>query len=574
MTDRYYDYNNGSTGNNGSTVDVPRSTRSEAVSNASISDFVIALDGIHVHESSHFLFNDRRNEKGLNYRGATLRPNAGETTYTARSNSSINATDGTFMIENFVIDANNQTTYGLHLGEQSTNESLETRLTNLEIKDANNYNLLINDRAGRQDILNLKLSGSPSNTGLGGTASLSAKGNQTINVDTLELDITGSSGAAVGVNLQQSNSLANTLDLKFKNVTGTVTATGSAAALGLKLRSVNPSISNSKFTIEAQDTTGTGNYGISILGQSTAVTTSPIIVNNDITFNAKAGYAISLGVANQESYVTGGEVSGNTVTGIYDTVNTPHGYSIGQNVGAATLRGNTAINVYAPYLFSKCNGAIAEGNLAYNCHGMSYYVKGATDVTVQDNIAVVGVDCTASANEGIAVIAINEQTDGTNTQACTVRRNLVITDDITKVKSLACILADQSADFSNNTYIIPDTVDLSTPLFSFGAASVASNDPNYTIDQWNALSSTANGSGTVTVSNDVIVQMPVAEIQAMMASYAPATGGSNGTVTGTGVTEEYLNSTNLPAGRDFGTKRYQDDGEIIGNYIHTDFPNR
>lgn len=46
-----------------------------------------------------------------------------------------------------------------------------------------------------------------------------------------------------------------------------------------------------------------------------------------------------------------------------------------------------------------------------------------------------------------------------------------------------------------------------------------------------------------------------------------------GSSTTGGVTQEYLNSTNLPEGRDFGTKRYQDDGDIIGNYIHTDFPN-
>ena len=45
-------------------------------------------------------------------------------------------------------------------------------------------------------------------------------------------------------------------------------------------------------------------------------------------------------------------------------------------------------------------------------------------------------------------------------------------------------------------------------------------------------------------------------------------------VSGSGVTAEYANSTNLPTGRDFGTKRYQDDGDIIPNYIHTDFPNR
>jgi len=53
----------------------------------------------------------------------------------------------------------------------------------------------------------------------------------------------------------------------------------------------------------------------------------------------------------------------------------------------------------------------------------------------------------------------------------------------------------------------------------------------------------------------------------------PLTGGIPANI-GTGVTEEYNSSTNLPSGRDFGTKRYQDDGDIIPNYIHTDFPDR
>ena len=57
-------------------------------------------------------------------------------------------------------------------------------------------------------------------------------------------------------------------------------------------------------------------------------------------------------------------------------------------------------------------------------------------------------------------------------------------------------------------------------------------------------------------------------------SFIGAGGSSSATATGGGVSQEFLNSTNLPEGRDFGTKRYQDDGDIIGNYIHTDFPNR
>ena len=43
-------------------------------------------------------------------------------------------------------------------------------------------------------------------------------------------------------------------------------------------------------------------------------------------------------------------------------------------------------------------------------------------------------------------------------------------------------------------------------------------------------------------------------------------------VQNTGVTQEFLNSEVCPVGRDWGTKRYQADGDIIPNYIHTDFP--
>lgn len=60
-----------------------------------------------------------------------------------------------------------------------------------------------------------------------------------------------------------------------------------------------------------------------------------------------------------------------------------------------------------------------------------------------------------------------------------------------------------------------------------------------------------------------------AELIALPESTSTPTGNS-----GSGVTTEYTNSTNLPTGRDFGTKRYQDDGDIIPNYIHTDFPDR
>jgi len=43
-------------------------------------------------------------------------------------------------------------------------------------------------------------------------------------------------------------------------------------------------------------------------------------------------------------------------------------------------------------------------------------------------------------------------------------------------------------------------------------------------------------------------------------------------VTNSGVTQEFLNSEVCPLGRYWGTKRYDTDGLIIPNYIHTDFP--
>lgn len=43
-------------------------------------------------------------------------------------------------------------------------------------------------------------------------------------------------------------------------------------------------------------------------------------------------------------------------------------------------------------------------------------------------------------------------------------------------------------------------------------------------------------------------------------------------VVNSGVTQEFLNAENCPIGKDWGTKRYQNDGDIIPNYIHTDFP--
>ena len=526
MANTYYDYNNGSSGNSGLTPELPKATRGQAVNASTSGDTVFALDGVHVHESGHFIFDDYRDEVSYTYRGATFQPNAVETTYCARTSASLSSANNPFIMDGFVFDALDQTSYSLYFGEQSNGELLEIRLSNSEVKGGVTYALLCQDRAGTQRITNCKLSGSPTNGLFATTASLSSKGAQTIDIQGVELDGTRASGVIVGFDMVKVNDLVNTLDIKVKGVTGSLVATGTAAITGMNIKSVNPSITNNKITFDSTESSGTGFIGIVVQGQSVAQATNPIIAANDITFNCPDGYAISLGQTAADANVTGGEVSANKVTGVYSTTDTPHGYLMGQAVDGATMRGNVATKIYAPYLASKCTSGFIEGNLAYDCHGVSLYVKGCTDITVQDNTVAVVTDCTASADSGIAPIAVNKQTDGTKTLACSIKRNLVLIDDISKVQSLACVMLDNTATFENNTYVIPDTVSLSSNLFAVGNATLGSNAPNTTLAGWNALSATANGEGSITVTNDQIVQMPAAEITKLIATYKPSAGGT------------------------------------------------
>jgi len=528
MANRYFDGNNGSSGNDGSTALLAKATIAQAEGASTGGDKVIAVDGAQAHDASYFNFAANRVYSSESYRGATLQPFATQTTYAARSSGSFSAANNPLVIENFVIDGLNQVTQAFEIGQDS-GEDTQIRVNGCHILNGTQYGMLINHRRGRVELTNIKLSGSGAQPMLMTTANLSNDGNQVIDINGVELDGTVSSGSMTGMSITKVNNLTNTLGLTLQGVKGTLTPTGSALGVGVNIKAVDPSITNCSFTVDATNTTGTGHFGIVCQGQTVAIASNPIIANNNINFLANAGYGLALGQSDLNANVTGGEVSGNTVTGYYDLLETPHGFLMGQGCSGATMRGNTAQTIYVGYLASKCTSGIIEGNLAYNCHGPSLYIKGCTDITVQDNIAVVDVDATATADTGVGVISVNEQTDGTNTAACTVRRNVVIVDDISKVQSLAGIFLDQSASFENNTYIIPDTVDVLTEdLFAIGNTSIAANSANATLAEWNALSSTANGVGTVSVTGDKIVQLPVSEIQAMISDYKPVSGGGGG----------------------------------------------
>jgi hypothetical protein len=58
MANKYYDGNNGSDSNDGSTPALAKLTRNAAVSASSAGDKVIAVNGIQIADTGHYNFND------------------------------------------------------------------------------------------------------------------------------------------------------------------------------------------------------------------------------------------------------------------------------------------------------------------------------------------------------------------------------------------------------------------------------------------------------------------------------------------------------------------------------------
>lgn len=508
MADAYYDYNNGLAGNTGLTVDSPKATRSQAVAVAGIGGTCIALDGTHTHETGHFVFDDNLNDSSHTYRGATLQPNNAESTRCARTSASLPASGNPFVYKDLVFLGRSPdlsaVTQALEIGQDAA-EDITTRFENCEAKGYGAYCLLISNRRGRFEMVNGKLSGDPSSRFLGTTSSLAGDGNQAIDIQGLNIAPDGELSTMTVIGITKVDNLTNTFDVAIKGVTGTISVAASAAVSLLDLQGcAEPSVSGWNITINADDSVSTVT-GLLCRGRATAITSNAKMTNNVINYNSPAGFALLLGQSIVASNVTGGEVSGNKVTGKYYASATPHNIIIGQGV-TGTIKGNASINGYVGYLISKTTNGTVTNNTAYDCYGPSYYVKGTTACTVKDNVAVLSGGLT---QRDRGVLAVAPQ-GATNTAGATIQENLVIVQDVSKIHSLAYIEdASQVCSFVRNTYIIPDTVDISTAnLFSYenGIGGAANN----TLAQWNAQTE---------VTDDVIVQMPASEIGRLVNEY-------------------------------------------------------
>jgi hypothetical protein len=511
MANAYYDYLTGLVGNSGLTPELPKATRDQAVTIAGAGDKVIALAGNQLHESGHFVFDDARIEEGIAFRTSILQPAAAELNYAARTSGNLTAANNPHKTSNLTFDAS---TGNSGAGALSAFDIIQDAVEDLTIQQhgtsyiaGTSNGLLISNRRGRVELVDCKISGSPSVALLNSSASLSGDGAEVIDIQGLELSGSRTAGIITGVTLTKIDNLTNTLDLLIKGVKGTLTATGTASAIGMNIKSVNPKISN--FDLKLVNTgSGTGDFGLLIQGQVTAVATLPVVSNGKIDYACANGHAISIGQSTAAGNVTGGEVIGNEITGRYYATNTPHGITLGQAT-SATARGNTVRDIYAGYLASKTTSGTIEGNVAFDCYGVSFYAKGTTAHTIQDNIAIISGKFVPSSTYRLGVLAVAPQTP-TNTVAVTFTRNLVIVSDITKINGLAYIEdVNQVCSFDNNTYIIPDTVDITSALL-FTYENGAGGAPNQTLAQWNA---------NAEVGTDKIIQLPAAEISKMINTY-------------------------------------------------------
>ena len=521
MANRYYDGNNGNDSNDGSTPALAKLTRNAAVTASSAGDKVIAVNGIQIAPGGYANYNDDRIESAQDYRQAIRQPNSvsnggSETGYVARIPAGRLAANNPVVIENQVLDGINEVGSALQLDDQS--QTIVTELRGCEFKNSTTYGFVGFDKAGVQEMINCKISGPKPSAGyIAYTGSLSSRANQTMKYLGLECDVDPITSSGTILKASQVTAPTNTLDFHITRMTGTFDVSNSAVVTLVDLFSKDKIvIQNCNLTMNGDGTEGS-TLGLRVDGKGVGYETSDVdISNNTIYFNINLGYAISYGQSTSVSYIDGGSVSGNLVVGkYYAGTETPHNYVMGRGT-VGDLKANVSVDGYVGYLISRTDSCNVVGNLAYDCYGPSYYIKGTTLCDVRDNVAVVS---SKYLQHERGIISVSDQ-GGANTAGATISQNLVIVEDVDNIHSLAQITdASQVCTYERNTYIIPDTVDVSTALL-FAYQSSSSTD---TLAQWNARTE---------VTTDIIVQLPLSEIQSMIAGYNPITvsGGAPSTI--------------------------------------------
>lgn len=263
--------------------------------------------------------------------------------------------------------------------------------------------------------------------------------------------------------------------------------------------------------------TGNESMGICILGRSaTATANDAQVVGNGQTINffAPSGHGIQLGWSGGPNYMTGGVVSGWRVYCKYYAASTPHGITLGAGTNVLSI-GNEVHNAYAGLLMTRtASGTVRQNERAFNCYGSAFYTKGAT--------AGKWLGCSAYfdgalTQRALATIHVDSQA-GVNTTSVTYDGCLVVlgTDNAALYTKLLGVKSNCSATFTNCTFIIPDSIASNVALFEIGCTSEGAlgGGTTYTATQWETGTAgsvtAANGTGTISVSNNKVLKMPLA----------------------------------------------------------------
>lgn len=475
--------------------------------------------------------------KLLSYIGTDMpRLTASSALYTARISASMPT--GTFSFSGIEFDARNIAAKAIEFGDPG---ALVWNSTHTNCKFSNptvtNYNLLVS-RVGAFTTSNCEFSGSPSDAAITGSGSMAAGGTLTILHTNPRFNISRN-GAIAGVK-QQCSAAPNPVSFIVDGATGTIETTSAVSAVqGIFLQCPGAKVRNTNgLTVKAPAANTGASVGIYIYPDAVNMTGIEV-TGNRLEFACPAGYGISYGdtATVATGSLTGGVVDGNFILGAYYSNKTPHGILAGRATTVASMAGNTVDGTYANYLASRTTSGSGYGNLSKNSYGVDYYTKGATAFTWAGNTAV---QTGKYPRRTLAPFSVDSQ-GGVLNVACSMLYNTFICaePDFARVGALANITVNNSATYTGNTYIIPDTWDTNATdrFFVGGAEGGRSGATGYTIDEWitgtaGSVSAT-NGTGTIAISGERVIRLPISKIKEML-------GISAGEITGSKITGRRL----------------------------------
>lgn len=352
-----------------------------------------------------------------------------------------------------------------------------------------------------------------------------------VNLDSAVVDRAGV-GATYGIHIEGPTTPgAGTWSVQVSRVTGQIAPSVSADNLiAIHVSRIPGSgvvtIADNDFSILTASTSNT--RGIVVKSDNAAAPVdAAVISNNKFTYNYTVGHGISVGLNAATNYVTNTKLISNHVTGPdSSTTATPHNITFAQSTTGTFSSGNISEKGYVGYLHEG-SGVTQQSDMTKDVIGPHYYLKGASNSVIQNCIGCASSN-TSPHTFKKAFVTLTSQGSIDCGSGNIIRNNLFLISDMSALSSLASIEPQfanaslpQLGIFSNNTYVIPDTVDVSTALL-FGWLT---STPTDTLATWNTR--TANAGGTA-VTNEKIIQKPATEIEAMISDYYNRAAGGSG----------------------------------------------